>query len=265
MSQQLANKSITFEQIESVLSPKDVIRSLFLGMSVDLTGFKKLSDKTLLLDEAVKLGDGDVVVSVLLMLQRSLNQTILNQILKERHSAAQQYIDILTKQRRHKDAASLCIEMQQPREAAIHLYTGCLAEKDQKLLSMLDCLRKNDFKNLANIETESEILNQHIQLLERQLPIAVDDSRLPGTAEEIPSPSPLIGHLVCRNTLIGSSLLATVQYCCQFHWNASENLLASPDLMKKTFHVTDRQFVWCAFVARALTGNDPLTVLLIKV
>ena len=50
-------------QDETVSSPKDVVRSIFLGMSYDLSCFKKLNDKTVLLDEAVKFGDSDVIIA----------------------------------------------------------------------------------------------------------------------------------------------------------------------------------------------------------
>lgn len=235
-------------------------------MSYDLSCFKKLSDKTVLLDEALKLGDGDVVCAVLLFLQKSLHQLVLFSLLKERHIAAQEYISILEKQKAFKDAALLCAELQQPKEAAIHLYNSCFRrEGEQNVHLILEQLEKNEFKNLKNIEVESEILKEHIQLLERQYPIALNKSRIQQTETEDSGKSPFIGKPVTTDNLIGSSLLSTLQYCCRYNWDTPENLLASPTGLKKIFRLTEKQFIWNAFIGRILSGNDPLPILVVKV
>lgn len=248
----------------AVLSPKDVIRSIFLGMSYDLSCFRKLSDKKILLDEALKLGDGDVVCSVLLFLQKSLHQKILFQLLKDRPSAAQEYIAILEKQKAYKEAAWLCSELQQPKEAVIHLYNSCLLEEEKNLLPALE-QTKNKLKQLKNVEIEADVLREHVQLLERQYPIALTKTRAQDPQNETFKITPLIGKPVGSSDLIGSSLLSTLQYCCRFSWDAPENLLASPMGIKKIFNLTERQFVWNAFIGRLLSGNDPLPILLTKV
>ena len=227
--------------------------------------FKKLTDKTCLLDEAIKLGDGDVVTAVLLFLQKSLHQSVLFSILRERQVAAEQYIDILEKQNCYEEAATLCTDMQQPREAALHLYNNTLRGNKKTLLPMLEKLHKCEFRNLARVEMETEILNEHIHLLRRQIPIASEHS-IPHTEElEKTKLSPFVGPPVLHDALVGSSLLATLQYCCRFHWSASENLITSPVALKKSFPLTDRQFTWNAYLGKLLSGNDPIPVLLAKV
>lgn len=247
------------------MSPRDVIRSIFLGMSFDLSCFKKLSDKTVLLDEALKLGDGDVLCAVLLFLQKSLHQLVLFSLLKERRTAAQEYIGILEKQKAFKEAAALCVELQQPKEAAMHLYNSCFRGGEKNLLCALEQINKNEFKQLKTVEIETEMLNEHIQLLERQCPIALNKSRLQHLEIENPKTSPFIGKPVNANNLVGASLLSTLQYCCRFNWDTPENLLASPIGLKKTFNLTEREFIWNAFIGRILSGNDPLPILLVKV
>lgn len=236
-------------------------------MSFDLTSFKKLNEKTALLDEALKLGDGDVVVAVLLFLQRSLHQSVLFSLLKDRPVAVGQYIDILEKQKSLKVAAALCSEIQRPKEAAVHLYHSCLKDNAKDLLPALQHLQKNDFKSLPGIEMENEILKEHILLLERQVPIAADSSKHSRSSPESvkASPSPLISPPIHADSLVGSSLLATLQFCCQHHWGVGENLLSSPAGLKKTFLLSDRQFVWNALIGRLLSNSDPLPILLSKV
>ena len=234
-------------------------------MSFDLSCFKKLSDKTVLLDEALKLGDGDVVCAVLLFLQKSLHQLVLFSLLKERPVAAQEYIAILEKQKAFKEASLLCAELQQNKEAAIHLYNSCFREGEQNLQQNLEQLSKNEFKNLKNIEVESEILKEHIQLLERQYPIALNKFHSQPTEIENSIKSSCVGKPVTADNLIGSSLLSTLQYLCRFNWDTPENLLASPIGLKKTFKLTERQFIWNAFIGRVISGNDPLPILVVKV
>ena len=251
--------------MESVLTAKDVVRSIFLGLSFDLTSFKRLKDKAALLDEALKLGDGDVVTAVLLFMQKSLHQSALFALLKERPVAALQYIDILEKQKLFKDAAALCNEMNRPKEAAVHLYNQCLRENGNKnLLSALENLRKTELKNMSGVDIEIDIVKEHVQLLERQLPIAMDSSHRSQGVEKV-SVSPFIGPPIHSDGLVGSSLLATLQYCCRHHWGTAENLLASPAGFRKMFLLTDRQFVWNAVIGRLLSNSDPLPILLVKV
>jgi len=250
--------------VESVLSPKDVVRSLFLGMSVDLHYFKKLTDKTALLDEAVRLGDGDVIVAVLLYLQRTLHQSVLFSVLINRQVAADQYIDMLEKQNCYKEAAVLCSQMKRSRQAAVHLYANTLKEKKKDLSVMLQQLLKNELNALTGIEMEAEIVNEHIQLLERQKPIAGLKRNEIESGKLNLSRSPLVGSPVQQDQLLGSSLLETLQYCCRFHWNTPENLLVSPAAMKSTFAITDRQFAWNACLGKLLAGGDPLPVLVTK-
>jgi len=248
--------------VESVLSPKDVIRSLFLGMPVDLNHFKKLIDKTSLLDEAIKLGDGDVVVAVLLYLQKTLHQSVLFSVLESRQVAADQYIDMLEKQNCYKEAATLCSQMKRNREAAVHLYNKVLREKKKDLLPSLQHLCKYEFQILSGVETETEILKEHIQLLERQAPIA--SHQVPAKELVSDKTSPLIGPPIRQDSLLGSSLLATLQYCCRYHLKSPENLLVSPVGLKSTFPITDRQFAWNACVGQLLSGKDPSPSLLAK-
>ncbi|KZS11101.1 Spermatogenesis-defective protein 39 [Daphnia magna] len=249
---------------ETMSSPKDVVRSIFLGMSYDLSCFKKLSDKKILLDEALKLGDGDVICAVLLFLQKSLHQMVLFPLLKERYVAAREYIAILEKQKCFKEAAILCGELQQTKEAVVHLYNSCFREGEQTILSSLEQIYKNELKNFKQIEVESEIIEEHILLLERQGPIAVTRARLPQSEIDDTRTSPFIGKAVTAQNLVGSSLLSTLQYCCRHNWDAPENLLASPIGLKKTFKLTERQFLWNAFIGRILMNQDPLPILLVK-
>lgn len=247
------------------MSPKDVVRSLFLGMSTDLSCFKKLTDKTLLLDEALKIGDGDTVCAVLLFLQKSLHQMVLFSLLKERPVAAQEYVALLEKQKAFHVAATLSAEMHQPKEAAIFLYNSCFRVGDQNLQNALEQLNKNELKRLKNVEVESETVKEHIQLLERQYPIALNKPRIQHPETENTKTSSLIGKPVTTGTLVGSSLLATLEYCCRYNWDAPENLLASPTGLKKAFNLSEKEFIWNAFTGRILSGNDPVPILLMKV
>lgn len=236
---------------------------MFLGLPFELSGFVKLKDKISLLDESLKLADGDVVTAVLLFLQKNLHHSALFPVLVSRPVAASQYIDLLEKQKSHVVASLLCTEMQRPKDALVHLYKGCLKENDKSLLQALDILQKKQLKNLKGAELEAEIIKEQTQLLEKQHAICPDTSRSPKV--EPAKRSPLIGPTVEATELVGSSLIATFQYCCRYNWGAPENLLASPAGLKKTFQLTEKQFVWNAAIGRMLANNDPLPILIVKV
>jgi hypothetical protein len=114
-------------------------------------------------------------------------------------------------------------------------------------------------------EVEFEVIKEHIQLLERQCPIAGSRSRPQQPEKENDRTSPFVGKSVSVDNLVGSSLLSTLQYCCRYNWDAPENLLASPMGLKKAFRLTERQFVWNAFIGRILMNEDPIQILLVKV
>ena len=216
-----------------------------------------------MLDESLKLADGDVVTAVLLFLQKNLHQSVLFSLLKERPLAASQYIDILEKQKSFVAASLLCTEMQRPKDALVHLYKGCLKENAKNLLQALDIIQKKQQKSLKNAELEAEIIKEHSQLLEKQYAICPNTSRSPQA--EPTKRSPLIGPTIEAAELVGSSLIATFQYCCRYNWGAPENLLASPAGLKKTFQLTEKQFVWNAAIGRILANSDPLPILIVKV
>ena len=208
-----------------VLCPRDAVRSIFHGMPFDLSSFEKLRDKSALLDEALGLEDGNTICAVLLFLQKSLDKSVLFTLLKKRPTAAYEYLAILEKQKAFKEASMLCVELQQPEEAAIYLYNNCLRESERNIQSALEMLEV-EFKKLLNIDFMTEMLKEHNQLLKIQLAIASNSKNIraqPGRTKT----SPLIGEPVALVSLIGSSLLSTLQYCCRFNWDTPENLTYS--------------------------------------
>lgn len=252
-------------QVESVLGPKDAIRSLLLDMTVDLSPFRKLSDKTALLDEALKVGDGDVVSKVLLFLQKTLNQATLFSVLRNRNSAALQYLSILEKQKSYEEAANLCLEIGQPKFAFVILYSKSMKTEPQHQILALEKLLKNDLINIKGIDQEKELLKEQMLLLERQNVIASDASTIKKYEHKEFGQLHQIGQPAHPNSLIGSSLLATLQYCSRFYWASPENLITSPHGLRRAFSINERQFVWNAFIGRLLSGGDPISIVLVKV
>ena len=171
----------------------------------------------------------------------------------------------MEKQKSFVAASLLCSEKQSPKDAKVYLYNGCLKESYKNLSQALEILQKKQLKSFKNVEIEAEIIKEHSQLLEKQFPICPDTSRSSQVESTKRSLSPLIGPSIEANELVGSSLLATLQYCCRFNWGASENLLASPIGFKKTFALTEKQFIWNAAIGRILANSDPLPILLVKV
>lgn len=216
-----------------------------------------------MLDESLKLADGDILTAVLLFLQKNLHQSVLFSLLRERPVAAFQYIDLLEKQKSFISASLLCTEMQRPKDALVYLYKGCLQENDKNLLQALVILQKKHQKSLKKAELEAEILQENAQLLEKQYAICPDTSRSPQA--EPAKHSPFIGPAIEATELVGSSLIATFQYCCRYNWGAPENLLASPVSLKNTFQLTEKQIIWNAAIGRMLANSDPLPILIVKV
>ena len=69
----------------------------------------------------------------------------------------------------------------------------------------------------------------------------------------------LLEHPRATN-LVDRSVLVTLFYCCMYHWESNFSNKNSPMSIKKTFNLSDKQFLWTALQGRARVKHWPLPV-----
>ncbi|KAL1228828.1 Spermatogenesis-defective protein [Trichinella spiralis] len=83
-------------------------------------------------------------------------------------------------------------------------------------------------------------LNSYADLLEHQLPIDAADNSVR-----------VEGGLKNEKSVVDSSVLETLMYCCRLHYELPSNSLASPLSIRNKFALTEQQFDWIAIKALA--------------
>lgn len=100
------------------------------------------------------------------------------------------------------------------------------------------------------LEHNSNVLKEQLSLLETQQPIEEYDAQL-----EREGKTQIFKDYPRIRSLVGTSTLTTLYYCCFYHYGLPENNLASPMALKKTFNLSDKQFLWVALSAQSRLGH----------
>ena len=221
------------------LHPKETVQNIFLGKNFSLEFYKSFQDKVDLIDEAIALYDGDAILVVTLFLRKTLNPNKLLEILSTRPVVVKHLSNYLETRNKLGDLSDLLTSLGQHEKAALIQYkAACRVTNLETRTKRLKQLLSNHFHG----HPDANLLVEHIHLLERISPVIEADKRRPEISSD-----PLFPSLNPQNETVFNTLL----YCCYHHYNLGENLLQSPQALKKTHSLSDQQFTWLAFSARA--------------
>jgi hypothetical protein len=220
------------------LHPKETVKNIFLGRRFSLEFYKSFKDKTDLLDEALKLHDGDAILTVTLFAQRTLNRSKFLELLVTRPVAARHLANYLETRMQISELSDLLTSLGQHEKAAIvHYKQACAIQSLEARTKRIKSILQSQF----NGHPDSNLLIQHLHLLERISPVIESDARDQSVAGD-----PLLPSLNPRN----ETVLDTLLYFCYHHWGKGENLLHSPAGLKKVHGLSEKQFTWIALIAR---------------
>ena len=192
-----------------------------------------------LLDEALKLHDGDAILTVTLFAQRTLNRNKFLELIVTRPVAARQLANYLESRSQFADLAELLTSLgQHERAAVIHYGQACKVSSLEARTRKIKALLQSHF----NGHPDNGLLIQHLHLLERISPVIEADARNAEIAGD-----PFLSKIDPAN----ETVLRTLLYFCYHHWAAAENLLHSPAALRKVHALTEKQFTWTALNARA--------------
>ncbi|XP_054828530.1 spermatogenesis-defective protein 39 homolog [Eublepharis macularius] len=231
-----------YKDYDSVWSPKETVRRLQSGKVCSLERFHSLQEKLLLLDEAVAGHDGNVIMAVLIFLKRTLKKEVLFHELELRQVALRHLIHFLKDTGDQKLLLDLFRFLDRMEEVALTQYREHLAIQDAEK-------RKEFLKGCIGLPFSSEdsaLVQDHYTLLERQIIIEANDKHLEAAAQtEIFRKHPR------KASILNMPLVTTLFYSCFYHYAEAEGTFSSPANLKKTFKISDKQYVLTALAARA--------------
>ena len=218
-------------------SVSQTVEDMVLGRPYSLDGFKSFKEKEHLLDTALESGDGDVILSVTLMLRSTLKKSKFISLMSSRQEAANHVIADMIVRHQLGEVIDLLISLDRSHEAGVIAYKQAAGTNNLQL-------RSRNLKQLLNQSLkqhlDTDIIMEQIHLTERLSPVISSE----------------LGHVDRNpNSLVSASVLKTLQYLATHHFNTPENLLHSPAALKKMHHLTEKQFTWVCLRSRALVNS----------
>ncbi|CAG9532506.1 unnamed protein product [Cercopithifilaria johnstoni] len=240
--------------------PELTIRRLLRNDSVSLDLYRSKKEKLDLLEAALESCDGNVIIAVVLALERSLETSIFLDILKQKSIAAHHYIAYLKDTKNFDRLTSTLLALNRTEEVALVLYSvACRKQPSERIVYLKKCL--NSCTTVPSLEAFSKSVNEYIDLLERQIIIEDADETLIKEGK-----NKIFQQYHKTITLIGRPVLTTLYYSCLYHFDLPVNAYASPLSIKESFSMTEKQYAWMAISAltRLKRWNDIERVLMSK-
>uniref|UniRef100_A0A9J7ZL32 Spermatogenesis-defective protein 39 homolog n=1 Tax=Cyprinus carpio carpio TaxID=630221 RepID=A0A9J7ZL32_CYPCA len=215
------------------LSPEETVRRMQKGRAFSLEKFRSLQDKLLLLDEAVAVYDGNLITAVLIYLKKSLSKEILFRELMARDVALRHYVHYLKEMGEQKLLVELMKALGRTEDMALMQYKEHLNIKDegQRRDFLKSCL------GLPFSQDDATHVQDHYTLLERQIIIEAD--------------AEIFKKFPRKASILNMPIITTLYYSCFYHYGESEGTYSSPENIRKTFRISEKQYILTALGARA--------------
>ncbi|XP_055879712.1 spermatogenesis-defective protein 39 homolog isoform X2 [Biomphalaria glabrata] len=229
----------------------ETLQRIIRGEVYSLEMYKSLEDKLDLIDKAVRICDGNAITAAVLFFKQSVTSQIFNREILSRPVAANHYLSYLKSHFDTSEYINTLLLLGRNEEAAMYKYKTCVAAPDVsvKISKLRDCMR-SFFQNDSQLSFDSSLVEQYIDLLERQRPIEETDAQLESSGK-----STLFRDFPRKRSLLDMPVVTTLYYCCLYHYDLGENSLASPLSLKKRHMISDKQFLWTSISARARLRN----------
>ncbi|KTF79087.1 hypothetical protein cypCar_00014038, partial [Cyprinus carpio] len=222
----------------SDLSPEETVRRMQKGRAFSLEKFRSLQDKLLLLDEAVAVYDGNLITAVLIYLKKSLSKEILFRELMARDVALRHYVHYLKEMGEQKLLVELMKALGRTEDMALMQYKEHLNIKDegQRRDFLKSCL------GLPFSQDDATHVQDHYTLLERQIIIEASDKK---------ADAEIFKKFPRKASILNMPIITTLYYSCFYHYGESEGTYSSPENIRKTFRISEKQYILTALGARA--------------
>lgn len=209
------------------------INKLLLGKPCSLSIYKSFNEKEELLDKAIKSGDGNAIMQIIIFLKNSLKTSLFLEILKSYPEAVNHYVNFLSTTQKISEAIEILNFVGRTQESAILQFKTSISSKN--VMSKLDQLKK--IKDLFLQTNCNPFLSQQVinytNLLEMQI-----NERLYYQPHDI----------------LEKSVIETLYHSCEkFNkWSdpTSVNSITNPFKIVENYSITPAQFEWIAINER---------------
>jgi len=217
------------------LPPAQTVRAMVVGRPYSLHGYTSFQDKEALLDTALEYGDGDAILTVTMMLKNTLKKSKFHALMASRQEAADRLVAHLVTRLELGEV----VELLQALDRSHH--AGVVAYRQQSTSPNLEIKVRSLKQLLSNLRghIDSDAVLEQINLCERLAPVIASE------VAEVDRGASALGS---------ASVLKFLHYLSSHHYSAGENLLHSPQALRKMHKLTDKQFTWVALRARASQG-----------
>ncbi|KAM8921077.1 spermatogenesis-defective protein 39 homolog [Pelodytes ibericus] len=224
-------------------SIEDSVRRMQKGKSCSLERFRSLKEKLQLLDEAVRLHDGNVITAVLIFLKKTLKPEVLFRELELRQIALRHFIHFLRETSEQQLLMDLLRFLERTEELALCRYREHLnvasAEERRDFL-------KNKCIGLPFSPEDASHVQDHYTLLERQIIIEANDKHIEAAGQD-----QMFRKHPRKASLLFMPLVTTLFYSCIYHYTEGEGTFSSPSNLRKTFRIPEKLYILTALAARA--------------
>lgn len=220
------------EDIRKAPPVEETVTKILLGHPYSLEYYKSLQNKIDLLDMAIKLGDGNAILAIVLFIVKTLKKGLVYKIFSTRPEAVNHYIQYLDTRMQLHELTDLLTMLGRTREAAIkHFRVAARSKLDvnRQLVRLRSCAT-NHFSGPDN--KDGEHVKQFIKLLEWQTAMATNDGDL-------------------AQGLIGLPVLGSIAHACKHHWGEPKGSFGSPLTLCQQQGVNERQYRWTALAVRS--------------
>lgn len=222
---------------------QETIDRLLLGKSCSLSWYKSIEEKKVLLDEAVKTKDGNCIMAVVLFIRKTVDQSILLNMLERDKMAACQYANFLMKMKDWKELKTLYRRLNNYDSLGYFMLQECTVpnlEKEERIRLIKSCPIM--FKNLQLRHKEDiQHVEEYSRLVHKQLKI--EEAAGHGGDVEMREESVLF-----------QSVTTTLLYCCR-NYRGQERSTGNPEELRKLFNIPERQYFQMDLLALALNRD----------
>ncbi|CAJ0933451.1 unnamed protein product, partial [Mesorhabditis belari] len=215
---------------------RETTRRLFMNEPVTLDLYKSKAEKLALLDAAIEMIDGNVILAVVFFIQRTVSESIFREILLQKPKAAEQYIQYLKDAKNVDELMTTMCALGRTTEAAMIEFNVAMEAKTvtQKVFLLKKALGSTFLD--PNLQMEREQVRKYLDLVERQTQIKAADSQ---------DKSKLFTDYPKNASLIGQPATHTLYYSCLYHHDdPTTSQQASPQAIKDLCHLNDKQLTW---------------------
>ncbi|EEB15241.1 conserved hypothetical protein [Pediculus humanus corporis] len=205
------------------------IKCIILGQPFSLHLYRSLDLKKELLDEAIKSGDGNAILAIVLHLSKTLKKSIFYQVIQMQPIAISQYANYLETRLMISDLIDLLEMSGQIREAAMKQYTYIVqgTQNIETKIQRLTACYSNHFSSLDL--RDKDLVQNYLKYLQWTTSLE----------------SPIF------SSIPKTSVLSSLEYLCKNFWNEPKVSKHSPWFLIPFQGITERQVQWIILTSRS--------------